>query len=848
MPPLLRLPLMPHPLVLALCALYTPFIAQAASDAPTAALQRQSIDSSEQQRTPTPLDTLESVDQADLLAIEQWAGRPAGFLSRAEVKSRPDLADRHVPVSCHGIWVTPIPAVESKTGIASRFGQKNNATSDAQSNDNTPLVATADYGYYSPDQGAEFSGQVLVHQDQRLLEADRIQIDASQTIAEAQGNVRLSEAGLTSESETLRYNLKDKSGVMTSSTYISEPLQAHGKAASVNLASNGITTLQQVDYSTCEPDHQVWNLHAASLALDNDSGLGTARDTVLYIHDVPVIKLPWFKFPIDDRRMSGMLVPRGGYTNDGGLDLSLPYYFNLASNYDLTLTPRLLSRRQAMLEGEFRLLTADYGQAIVTGGFLPNDPLYNDEDRERASLRHEWRINSELKSLLNLNYVSDKDYFSDLGTDPLVTNQLNQERSLSLFYDQGAIDGLSAIFRVQDFQTVDPDTADVDRPYARLPQLLVNYQNGSPLGWQYNANHDSAYFKKSITDGSGVENSGLRVYNQLAARYNWRSSWGSLIPEFSVRNLYDRYDQDSQDSLHLDKNDASKNVTVPQFTLDGRLVFERDSASLQTIEPRLFYAYAPYKNQEEFPNFDSAPASLSYSQLFSPYRFVGHDRLEDNHFASVGLTHRLYGQDGLELLSTSIGQRWYFDDRKVRLNDDDLIDDSQTSGPALEVSSQLTQHMSLYGSALWLPNGKNAQTISNIQYQNKHGQLYQVGYYDRKAVTQQNQEALQQFTASLVQPLYNQWRAFGYIQYDLQHRVTRDSLLGFDYDGCCWRMALYGRSYYNDLDEPANSKPRRVIMAEFTLKGLAGLSGNLSSLLSQKILGYTQVNTSWSSR
>lgn len=845
--PLPRLPLTPHPLVLALCALYTPFVAQAAPDAQATATYSPSAGRSDPVRPSTHLDAPENSDQADLLAIEQWAGRPAGFLSRSDINNRPDLADRHVPISCHGLWVTPIPVPANSDLAQSTLGKIPSARSSLANSDETPLIATADYGYYSPEGGAELSGQVLVHQDQRLLEADRIQIDASQTIAEAQGNVRLSEAGLTSQSEKLRYNLKDKSGVMTSSTYISEPLQAHGTAAQIDIASNGITTLQGVEYSTCEPDHQVWTLQAASLELNNDNGLGTARDTVLYIHDVPVIKLPWFKFPIDDRRMSGLLVPRGGYTNDGGLDLSLPYYFNLASNYDLTLTPRLLSRRQAMLEGEFRMLTADYGQGIVTGGFLPNDPLYG-EDRERASLRHEWQINPQLKSLLNLNYVSDKDYFSDLGTDPLVTNQLNQERSLSLFYDKGPIDGLWAVLRVQDFQTVDPDTADVDRPYARLPQLLVNYQNGSPLGWQYQINHDSAYFKKSITDGSGTENSGLRIYNQLATRYNWRSSWGSLIPEFSVRNLYDVYDQDSQDSLALDKDDASKNVTVPQFTLDGRLIFERDTTSLQTIEPRFFYAYAPYKDQEDFPNFDSAPASLSYSQLFSPYRFVGHDRLEDNHFASLGLTHRLYGQDGLELLSTSIGQSWYFDDRQVRLNDDDLIDNSQTSGPALEISSQLTQHLSLYGSSIWLPSGHNAQTISNLQYQNDQGQLYQVGYYDRKAVTQQNQEALQQFTASVVQPLYNQWRAFGYIQYDLKNRVTRDSLLGFDYDGCCWRMALYGRSYYNDLDEPADSKPRRLIMAEFTLKGLAGLSGNLSSLLSQKILGYTQVDTSWSSR
>jgi LPS-assembly protein len=147
-----------------------------------------------------------------------------------------------------------------------------------------------------------------------------------------------------------------------------------------------------------------------------------------------------------------------------------------------------------------------------------------------------------------------------------------------------------------------------------------------------------------------------------------------------------------------------------------------------------------------------------------------------------------------------------------------------------------------------MANGQNLQNIHQLQYQQAQGQLYQVGYFERHAVTQLNQKSLRQVTAGLVQPLYNQWRAFGYLQYDLQNTVARDGLFGLDYDACCWRIALYGRSYYNDLDDPNTNKPRRIIMAEVTLKGLAGLSGNLSSLLRQKILGYTQVETSWNSR
>lgn len=792
---------------------------------------------------------------------EQWANAPFGFVRREQlngldrrVQSASGASVTAAPItvapSCRGVWLTPIPAITS--GNTQKDAQNNRPTRSGDISQNT-TYASADYAYYQPNAGSLLSGQVRITQPNRLLEADRISIDATQTIAEASGQVRLSEAGLLTQSDTLRYNLKTQQGEFGATQYISESLQAHGRADSIRRDGDGITRLSNAEYSTCEPDRRVWNLKAKALELNSETGRGTARNTILYVHDVPILNVPWFNFPIDDRRASGFLIPRGGYTNDGGLDLSLPYYFNLAPNYDLTLTPRLLSRRDLMLEAEGRFLGEKTGQGIISAGYLPNDPLYNDNDRKRASLNHQWQLQPTLKSVLNLNYVSDKDYFTDLGTDPLVSNLLNQERSLSLFYRKGAdkkgIDGLTGLFRVQDFQTVDPTTKDRDRPYARLPQLLLNFERGSPVGWQYQLQHDSAYFKKQIDDGSALETSGIRLYHQAATRYTLQNAWGYVTPEVSIRNIATQYDRDSQNSQAIrSKNDARSSVTVPQFTLASGVVFERDGRYLQTLEPRFFYAYAPYQKQDQLPNFDSASASASYSQLFSPYRFLGHDRLDDNNFASLGLTHRLYDPRGAELLSISAGQSVYFADRRVRLSPNNSINTQDTSGPALEMAAQLTQNLHIDAASLWLPNGRQAHNSAQIQYHNPQGQLYQAGYFYRRELPNQNQKALRQVTASIVQPLYNQWRAFGFVQYDLQDNSTRDGLLGLEYDGCCWRMAVYGRSYYNDLDDSNVAKPRRLIMAELTLKGLAGLSGNLSSLLRQKIFGYSQVETSWNSR
>ncbi|MFZ3191698.1 MAG: LPS assembly protein LptD [Moraxellaceae bacterium] len=843
-----------HPLCLAmLCLSANTAYAQAATpqpqpEAPLGATAQQPLLPTADLSADATTDesSVQPVDSSSLTAkTEAAATAPAGYLSReafnalqAEELLGGQFARRTPPSpSCRGVWVTPIAAAQADA-----------LDTHPLPADQTPISITADYGYYHPTAGSNLSGAVRLTQPNRLLSADRIQLDGSQTIVEAQGQVRLAEAGIVSEGEKLRYNLKDQSAEFSNSRYISESLQAHGNAEQLSRDSQGTINLRNTEYSTCEPDNRVWMLKTDKLELNTETGRGTAKRSTLYIYDTPIVTLPWFNFPIDDRRSSGFLPPKIGYTNDGGVQLATPYYFNLAPQYDLTLTPRLLTERNPMLEAEARGLSADYGMAILSAGYLPSDPSYFNRDRQRANLRHDWSIRPELRSVLDLNYVSDKDYFADLGDDPLVRNTLNQERSLSLFYQSPRFTGLNATFRIQDFQTIDPDVADIDRPYARLPQLLATYQTPSVDGIQYRVQHDSAYFKKSIQDGSGIENSGVRAYHQLQAAYPLRRPWGYLIPEISAKHVYYQYDEDSLDSQNRGKDDAARSAFVPQFSLDMGLSFERQGRYLQVLEPRLLYAYSHYENQDDFPNYDSAPISRSYNQLFRTERFIGHDRLEDNHFVTLGVVHRLYDDEGLELLRLGLGQSRYFEDRRVRLAATDPIATARTSGPALELSSQLTEHLRVDATALWQSNGNNTSTMTQLNYQHPHGQLYHAGLIERRPVMAEGQQALRQFTAGLIQPIYQQWRAFGYLQYDLDKQVTRDGLFGLDYDGCCWRMALYGRSYFNDLDDPSQSKPRRLIMAEVTLKGLGGLSGNLANLLRQKIIGYSQVENTWNSR
>ncbi|MBL8321186.1 MAG: LPS-assembly protein LptD, partial [Acinetobacter sp.] len=271
---------------------------------------------------------------------------------------------------------------------------------------------------------------------------------------------------------------------------------------------------------------------------------------------------------------------------------------------------------------------------------------------------------------------------------------------------------------------------------------------------------------------------------------------------------------------------------------------------LQTLTPRLFYAYSPYKNQDTSPNFDSTTASINYDQLFSPRRFYGHDRLEDNNFASLGLSYSLFDSIGLERLKAGVGQSFYFEDRRVTLsNTADDFDRERRTGPIVNLSSQLSENFSVSANGAWMSNGDNAQRDVQMYYTGSKGNLYNLGYFNRKYLPNR-QDAYDQVIASFIQPVDNNWRIIGHAQYDLDNSVAREYLLGVNYESCCWGVSVYGRSYYNDLDNVNDDgvSPKRAIMAEFTLKGLGGFNNKFSSLLENRILGFKNINQTWTER
>lgn len=747
-----------------------------------------------------------------------------GFFTREQLQQLPVEQRIRVPASCRGVWITPLPPtlLQPKTSV-----------------EEASTTTRSDFASYDPVEGSVLKGNVRISQPNRLLVADKVALDPGRTVVTASGNVKIADPGFLSVGDTAVYHLDSKAGSIKNSQFIASERQAHGSAGEVS-RENNITHIYDSVYSTCEPDTIGWKLKSRQLNLNQETGRGVARDATLYVGPVPIFYIPYFNFPIDSRRASGVLIPSLRYNAHNGLDLAVPYYLNLAPNYDATVTPRIVTNRNPMLNGEFRFLNPYLGSGTIVGGFLPNDPKYGDLDRKELSFQDRMSFGEHWSSFINLNYVSDKEFFSDLGQTIGPVNTLNVERSATLNYYNNEL-GLSGFLQGLNYQALDKTVPDIDRPYGRV-QLQLNYDQGSLNGLEWFANNNTGYFQRDITDGSGPQINGLRQFNTFGIKYNDRQAGGYAIPTLSLRTLAYQ-DQNNSDTETL-------TAAVPQFSFDSGLVFERSAGSyLQTLEPRFFYAYSPYVNQSRSPIFDTTYASSSFNQLFNPSRFIGSDRLDDNNFATLGVTNRFYDENGLERFRVGVADRFFLSDRRVTLQPNDAIGTDRSSGIGLDLGAAWSRNLRFDSSTLFTEKGRLAVNSSGAHYSTNSGSVLSLGYIFRRSITQDNQIGARQATASFIQPVYNNFRVLGSIQYDYQNSVARDALIGIDYDACCWSFALYGRSYYNDYDNPSITRPSRGVVVQITFKGLASNSESaITELLKQKIYGFTQVDSSWQNR
>lgn len=669
----------------------------------------------------------------------------------------------------------------------------------------------------SETQRSVAEGQAVLLFEQRSLFAERIIYQHDSATAQADGPVILRDRELELQADSAFWSLNEGTADGRQLLYHLRPGPGRGEAESGRVYTGTPprpSEFRQVSYTSCPPGINHWQLRARELELDHETGRGVARGAVLRAGKVPLFYLPWYSFPIDDRRVSGLLTPVLANTSDQGLDLTVPYYFNLAPNYDLTLAPRLISDRGVMIGSLFRYLQPSYrGEANIE--YLPSDDE-RDRDRWFLDYRHNQRLASNWFGNVHLRRASDEAYFEDFS------DNLNSAATTFLRSRAGVRGtGANWQFRAEadDFQTLDAALPALREPYRRLPRLTYDhYLNNVAAGINVDFSSEAVYFDRA----EGLV--GARLDGEAVINRPFLASGGFITPAIALRQT--QYSLGNSGEI-----ESRQSRTVPSYSLDSGLYFDRyaENGARMTLEPRLRYLYVPFRDQSRLPDFDTSEIDLSYSSLFRTNRFTGADRIGDANQLTVALGSRMFGgQDGRQMLSMGIGKLVYFDDREVNL--DDGPPDTRSTSPLIsEVTYRPSQRWSLTSNLVWDPRDDRIDSgLARVQYRYRDA-IFNSSYRYRR-------DRVDQTDISFIAPIHERWSLFGRWNYAIDEKRSLESMAGFEYRSCCWALRLVHRKYLQNRI----GDTRENIFLQFEFTGLGRVGGNVQSVLERGILGYQE--------
>lgn len=710
-------------------------------------------------------------------------------------------------------------------------------SADAPALADAPLRASADHTEMPSETEILLHDNVRIEQGSRALTADEARLDDASGQMHARGNVVLTDRNIEMRGSELRADMNRESATVRDTEYRLTDRGMHGSASEFAVREDGFITLTDATFTSCPEGDESWLLRAGEMKLDRNEGWGEAWNTSIDLFGVPALYVPWMTFPIDDRRRSGLLMPSFSNDRQNGLDMSVPYYWNIAENYDATLTPRWLEERGFQLGTEFRYLTADSSGEIYTEA-LPDDrdaAAAIDPDRWAYNVKHQTRFSSRWYGVIDAAGVSDDLYFEDLGRNITVANTNTLTRSGTLGYRDRHWQLSLQAYRAQVLQT-----EAAAEPYRKLPELRFLGQYPRLLG-------PLAF----TLDGSATRFEHPDPSRPLADRFDvapslklpLESLWGYLTP--SVKYRYTEYEL--TDQLSDERSTLSREL--PIYALDTGLFFERpltwfDRDLVQTLEPRVYGLYVPYEDQDTLPLIDTGEPTPSLNQLFRDNRFIGADRQGDARQISVAMTTRFLSADGgEELMRLAVGQARYQSDRKVTLLTSDPDASNDRSPLFAEGALRLRNRVELRALTGWDQQEHNTVRGSfAIHYEPDERRVVNIEHRYREY----RDRTAEQTDFSFAWPLSNTWQMVGRWQHDLAEATDIDSFLGFEYESCCWAVRVVGRRYLNvQLDNDGNIIGGEAddydsgVYFQFVFKGLGGAGSNsLRSLLTESIDGY----------
>jgi len=685
---------------------------------------------------------------------------------------------------------------------------------------------SADFTKSSADGSTSLDGNVIIEQHLLRVTADHAHYDKSQDLLQFSGNVHIDSENMSLDADAgeVSMNNTSKQGNFNDIKFFIPNSNMKGKAETIHTSDEQKSTLNNASITSCNLLDPDWLISADEIRLDHADEYGSADDVVIRFKDIPFLYTPYIEFPTSDKRRSGILFPEIGTSSSRGVEIAVPWYWNIAPNHDAVITPRNMVKRGVELGGNYRYLTQSTNGKLQ-GAYLADDKL-TDEKRYHVRYQQHSRIISNLLLDIDLQDISDSDYFNDFSNSLGSTSQTHLDRSATLNYE---LDDWRLKALVQDIKTIDTTTPIANRPYERLPQLTFNGDTGiasSPLLFTL----DSEYVDFHHEDDTKIIGQRITVRPGLSLPLSG-IAW---FFEPAVKLSHTQYELDIETS----STPQVENRNLPISSIDAGLFFERDleSGYLQTLEPRLYYLNVPFEDQSSTPIFDTSIPEFSVSQLFRDNRFVGGDRIGDANQLTFALSSRILNPNtGNEFVRASIGQIYYFEDRKVSLN-------SSTSETAKQsdIIAELDTNWSDWQSNIdiqWdTTNSELSKENYFLHYKSDDKHLFNIGY--RKRLKNRDID-IEQTDTSFVYAINREYSSFFRWNYSLKDHKDIDVIGGVAYDSCCWSIQLLAQRRLQNSTTNSNDYDNSILL-QFVFKGLGSLSGSKArTTLEQSIYKYT---------
>ncbi|WP_044616798.1 LPS-assembly protein LptD [Gynuella sunshinyii] len=694
-----------------------------------------------------------------------------------------------------------------------------------------PVVIRAQQLNYSPQSGYTASGDVEVRQNSLRLFAGEAAYNPLTGLGNVNGQSTFRAENLLVIGSDAQADFGQSEITIDNIRFVLHNTGYHGTATTMYKDGNDVIYLRHATLTRCAPDNPTWEVTAGKLKVNRATGIATTQNAVLKIRDVPVFYTPYFRFPIDGRRLTGLLSPTLEFSwSDFSLsELAVPLYINLAPNYDTTITSRYLAEYGWGWSDELRYLGRN-NEGIFTGTWFANG---SKADRWTYDWNNTTKLGDKTRLYLHYQDMSDANYRIDFENGSDEVDYLDQSARLTT-----DLSGWDTTFKVQHWAIVNDDLALKDYPYAVQPGISTRKSwGGAANQFGFGSGFAINRFSRNLTDAetnsvgldSGIPVEGYRFNSQLNFNYPLEASYGFFKPEL---NVYHASYQLEQTGSAWDKTVSN---TVPQLVLDSGLKFSRPVnlkfAQRQTLEPRAYYVYTPYISQYDAPLFDSETIDFTQSRLYSNRRFSGSDRIGDMNRLTVGAKTRFLQQDNQEWVSLSLDQLFYLEPEKLQEEVDSTNKDQKLSQLYFGANWQISPAWHFATEQVWdWDRNTRAWEAWHLRYRTQSAALINADYYNGYNETEEENEEIAHF--SFIMPFAQRWGITTALNYDFYAEGLDESVVGIEYDSCCWNIRVLNKFAWE-------GNVKSSFLVEFELKGLGGYGNNIDSLLRSKVTGYT---------